>query len=930
VDALETIVWFDTFSVNQHDTIHKTFDWWSSTFQQAIKQFGHTVMVLSPWNNPTPLRRVWCLWELYCTVITGSKFEFALGPNDEKIFLTQVSEHSLKTMKETINVAQVECLLNQHKEAIFAEMQRHMTLDDINAFVFQNLRLEMLRIFQATITDASEDHDMLFKVAQFEYHNANHQIAFELIQRCLEIRKRELGCNHPETLHAMDTFASICITLKRYELAESLAVECLDRRKVVLGELHKDTLASIDNLAFLAKRRFATLSIMYNIAYASIVQGNYDFAKLLLIPCYETQKAEFGKHHADTLKTKTALAMLYEHQGEFEQTKLLMLELLMLYESLNEKKFLVQAMSRLAQLYLKQENYAFAKPLLVGCLKKQQVRFVDFHEITAKSLQTLSTMNLCAFSRPCIEFIEEVMKEEDLTISSDTAIVSLLNDHDMLFKASQIEIHDANHETAYKLIQRCYEIRARELGCNHHETLLAMDTFASICIVVKQYELAESLSVECLERRQTVLGLHHEETLRSIDTLASLVTHHRKTEAMNVLADSYAKQGKYDLAEPLLQECLTNMKIELGESHPNTLTAMNSLALVLFKNQKLVEARSLFIQCLNGREVHLGELHVDTLETMRNLAEVFRETGKQDEAGTFYMGCHKKRKEVLGESHPDTVQSLKDLAMGYFNHKKYPSAQPLLEALYQIEKTMFGDNDRTVVDTMGCLIVSYCEQNKHDLAEPLVLQSLETMELVFGEDDPQTLKSMENLARIYEKQDKYDLAEVWHLKCYKKRKTVLGENHPDTIDSINSLVTVFYKTAKHDLRKCLEKHKSVFGESHDLTLDAMNQLAMSWRNQGEYDKAESLYLEYYGKLQFSLGSIHWHTLTTLGNLAQVYLFQDKYDLAGLMFVDCAEKMRSVYHPHTSEIVSTTVWVHDKQGLTNVNDSSVELKENVDF
>lgn len=66
-DDLSVIVWFDLFAVNQHTTSTKPFEWWTTTFQYAIRDFGRTVMVFAPWQDPIPLRRAWCLWELYCT-----------------------------------------------------------------------------------------------------------------------------------------------------------------------------------------------------------------------------------------------------------------------------------------------------------------------------------------------------------------------------------------------------------------------------------------------------------------------------------------------------------------------------------------------------------------------------------------------------------------------------------------------------------------------------------------------------------------------------------------------------------------------------------------------------------------------------------------------------------------------------------------------
>ena len=80
----EIIIWFDIFSINQHKTLEVPEDYWYVTFQSAIKKFGRTVMILSPWNDPIPLTRAWCLWELYCTVSTKSNFEIAMTKESRK------------------------------------------------------------------------------------------------------------------------------------------------------------------------------------------------------------------------------------------------------------------------------------------------------------------------------------------------------------------------------------------------------------------------------------------------------------------------------------------------------------------------------------------------------------------------------------------------------------------------------------------------------------------------------------------------------------------------------------------------------------------------------------------------------------------------------------------------------------------------------
>ncbi len=76
-------IWFDLFSNNQHKAPNLPFEWWRDTFLNAIGKIGRVVMVLSPWNNPIPFTRAWCLWEIYCAVSTESKFEVAITPDPD-------------------------------------------------------------------------------------------------------------------------------------------------------------------------------------------------------------------------------------------------------------------------------------------------------------------------------------------------------------------------------------------------------------------------------------------------------------------------------------------------------------------------------------------------------------------------------------------------------------------------------------------------------------------------------------------------------------------------------------------------------------------------------------------------------------------------------------------------------------------------------
>ena len=92
-DAPDTYIWFDLFCVNQH--IFKAVDhdhtWWGNTLQSLIESIGYTVMIVSSSSNLIPLKRTWCLYELYCTIETNSRFEVAMSGSNSEVFMKSIA-----------------------------------------------------------------------------------------------------------------------------------------------------------------------------------------------------------------------------------------------------------------------------------------------------------------------------------------------------------------------------------------------------------------------------------------------------------------------------------------------------------------------------------------------------------------------------------------------------------------------------------------------------------------------------------------------------------------------------------------------------------------------------------------------------------------------------------------------------------------------
>src|SRR5208282_1606405 len=128
--------------------------------------------------------------------------------------------------------------------------------------------------------------------------------ALSLDQRALEIRRRVLGPEHPDTLRSMNSLASDLIDGGHYAEAEKLDRETLGIRRRVLGVEHADTLTSMNNLADdLAQ------------------EGQYAEAEKLYREALDTQRRVLGPEHPDTLRSMGNLANVLKDEGRYGEAE---------------------------------------------------------------------------------------------------------------------------------------------------------------------------------------------------------------------------------------------------------------------------------------------------------------------------------------------------------------------------------------------------------------------------------------------------------------------------------------------------------------------------------------------------------------------------------------------------------------------------------
>jgi hypothetical protein len=142
-------LWIDVFSVCQHGgdilramSLDDQRDWFATTFHNGIRQCGHTMVILEPWDQPCPLTRSWCIWELYGTIKYNIKFDILLPQKEETRFMDSLLEDSASIMLHMckIDAEKAEALHQSDKEMIDDIIGEDIGFEKVNQIICSSIR----------------------------------------------------------------------------------------------------------------------------------------------------------------------------------------------------------------------------------------------------------------------------------------------------------------------------------------------------------------------------------------------------------------------------------------------------------------------------------------------------------------------------------------------------------------------------------------------------------------------------------------------------------------------------------------------------------------------------------------------------------------------------------------------------------------------
>ena len=353
-----TVFWFDIFSNNQHKTAVRDFSWWQTVFKDNIGNLKKTLLVLE-WDDPKPLTRAWCLWEMVSTVNTGSHFQVLMSPKNHGSFSNALVNQFDTLVYKTCNVdlANAQAFSASDRESILKAVEATAGFAKVNQQVIGIMREWMARSGQEALQRLPEQDRALStlqnNLAVLLQDQGRLQEAEAFFRVSLSAQRKKLGNGHQTTLGGINNLAS-CLKLQgKLVAAEVLFREALDGRKRIFGTQHLLTLSSTNNLAALLQERGSlreakslfkqvllgrrralgdldqyTLNSVSNLGSVYKLQKKLAKAEPLLVEALQGRRATLGNMHPDTLGSIHNLGALYQDQGRLKEAEELYREVL--------------------------------------------------------------------------------------------------------------------------------------------------------------------------------------------------------------------------------------------------------------------------------------------------------------------------------------------------------------------------------------------------------------------------------------------------------------------------------------------------------------------------------------------------------------------------------------------------------------------------
>ncbi len=426
-------------------------------------------------------------------------------------------------------------------------------------------------------------------------------------------------------------------------------------------------------------------------------------------------------------------------------------------------------MEAIAEVYVRLGRFDGAEPLYQRSLALRRDVLGPNHLDVAATLRKLAWLHI---ERGDFGGADSLGAQALAIVGPDARTVDAAR---LLFVLGRSRFEQADYPVADSLHQRAGTLFRFHLGRDDDETISNLGQLAHVAEALGDDSLAVEHASDVLASRRRVNGNEHPYV----------------AEALNDVAFTLRKQGRYDEAEPLYRESIAIKRRLLGEDHPAVATSLNNLGVMFGIAGRYDEVGPLFEEALAIRRDRYGEVHPSVGSTLSSLSmlAITQEdyelaVAQQNEAlGIF--------EQLYDGDHPSITNTLLNKAQVRYRQGQFRDAERIYRDALAMERRLRGGDHEQVAKTLNNVGASLIGQARYDDAQPFLEEALAMYRRVLGPDHAALATPMRHLGRIATARSRYEEAEQWLTDALRLQTNHLGPEHPATGPTREAMVALY-------------------------------------------------------------------------------------------------------------------------------------------
>jgi tetratricopeptide (TPR) repeat protein len=244
----DDFAWIDMFMYTQYNNGDGSTEAWIKRFELLVGDIGRVVAIITPWEDPIALRRIWCLFELICAMRTGARLQVVMPKVEESSLRDGVLKDPELVMKmlTTIEFKNANATRKEDLNAIRAvvdgmERGSHGVDIVVHDYLRQWVNQKMIGFVEEAHEEGIPYAKLCIVVALICQQDDNHDKAIEFFSTALAIAEK-MGAGDLDSAGNAVTYNNLGVSYEskgKYNKAMESFMTAAEIGEKVFGKEHR-------------------------------------------------------------------------------------------------------------------------------------------------------------------------------------------------------------------------------------------------------------------------------------------------------------------------------------------------------------------------------------------------------------------------------------------------------------------------------------------------------------------------------------------------------------------------------------------------------------------------------------------------------------------------------------------------------------------